>query len=82
MAYQSLGYSLENEGKTSEALSAYDKSAGYAEGSLKGDSLLAVARCHEAMKDSAKARSTYDQILSQLPNTDAAKTAEALKAKL
>jgi tetratricopeptide (TPR) repeat protein len=82
MAYQSWGYALENDGKASEALTAFDKAGGYAEGAVKGDALLSVARNYEAMHDAAKARSTYDQILSQLPNTDAAKTAEALKAKL
>jgi tetratricopeptide (TPR) repeat protein len=82
MAHQALGYSLENEGKLQEAVAAYEKSAGYADGSLKGDVLLAAARCQTALKDVTKARSTYDQILSQLPNTDAAKAAESLKAKL
>jgi TolA-binding protein len=82
VALESWGYALENDGKYAEAITAFEKAANYAEGSVKGDSLLAIARCHEAMHDVAKARSTYDQILSQLPNTDAAKAAEGLKAKL
>lgn len=82
MAYQSWGYAHENDGKPNEAITAFDRAAGYSEGAIKGNALLSVARNYEATRDVAKARSIYDQILSQLPNTDAAKTAETLKAKL
>lgn len=82
MAYQSWGYALENDGKPADALSAYEKALNYSEGSIKGDCWLGIARCQVAMHDAAKARSTYDQIITQLPSTEASKTAEALKAKL
>lgn len=82
LALQSWGYALENDGKFAEAITAYEKALNYGEGGIKGDSWLAIARCQQAMHDVAKARSTYDQILSQLPNSEAAKSAEALKAKL
>lgn len=82
LALQSWGYALENDGKPADAVSAYEKALGYGEGSIKGDILLSIARCQEALHDAAKARSTYDQIITQLPNTDAAKTAESRKAKL
>jgi tetratricopeptide (TPR) repeat protein len=82
LALQSWGYALENSAKHAEAVSAYEKALNLGEAGIKGDLMLAIARCQEAMHDAAKARSTYDQILTQLPNTDAAKTAEALKAKL
>jgi TolA-binding protein len=82
LAFQSWGYALENGGKPADAISAYEKALGYSEGSIKGDVLLSIARSQEALHDVAKARSTYDQIISQLPNTDAAKSAESHKAKL
>jgi TolA-binding protein len=82
LALQSWGYALENSGKYAEAVPAYEKALNYGEGSIKGDIWLAIARCQEAMHDAAKARSTYDQIISLLPTSDAAKTAESLKAKL
>jgi len=82
LAFSSWGYALESSGKPSEAISVYEKAISIGEASLKGDLLLAIARCHGLLNDSAKARSTYDQILSQLPNTEYARQAEALKAKL
>ena len=82
LAFSSWGYALESSGKASEAIPVYEKAINIGEASLKGDLLLAIARCHGLLNDSAKARSTYDQILSQLPNTEYARQAEALKAKL
>jgi len=52
------------------------------EGSLKGDLLMAIARCQETLHDSSKARSIYDRILSELPNTEYAKAADINKAQL
>jgi tetratricopeptide (TPR) repeat protein len=83
MALSSLGYAQEGAGKVQEAVQTYQNALNQGEASLKGDLLLAImARCYELMHDSAKARSTYDQILSQLPNTDFSKSAEASKAQL
>ena len=82
LALSSLGYALENSGKLSEAVQTFEKAIGLGEASLKGDLLLAVARCQEGLHDTAKARSTYDQIVSQLPNTEYSRSAQTLKAKL
>lgn len=83
VALQSWGYSLENQGKFAEAVTAYEKASNYGKDSgIQGDVMLALARSYEGMNDAAKARSTYDQILNTLPNSEAAKSAEALKAKL
>ncbi|MGK5083789.1 tetratricopeptide repeat protein [Bdellovibrionota bacterium FG-1] len=82
LALSALGYSQENLGKYAEALLAFEKALNIGEAGIKGDLLLAIARCHEALHDTPKARSTYDRILAELPNTDAAKTAETLKTQL
>lgn len=83
LAYASLGYAEENAGKAREALESYQKALSLGEAGInKGDLLLSVARCYELLKDSSKARSTYDQITSQMPNTEQAKTAEVLRARL
>ena len=82
LAFSSVGYAQENAGKPKEAQQAYEKALNLGETSLKGDLLLAMARCYQALNDNAKARTTYDQISSQLPNTEYAKKAESLKADL
>ncbi len=80
-ALYALGYAHENSAKCPEALKAYDEALRVGDSALKGDLLLAIARCYEMTKETAKARSTYDRILSELPNTDYAKMAETLKAQ-
>jgi tetratricopeptide (TPR) repeat protein len=82
LALYSLGYGYENSGKLKEAVSAYDRALSENEPSLKGDLLLAKARSYELSKDTKQAKATYEQILSQLPNTDTAHKAELLKAQL
>lgn len=81
LALTSLGKVRENLGKHSEALQDYEKALNMGEKSLKGDILLGMARCYE-VTDGAKARGTYEKILTDLPNTDYAKTAEVLKNRL
>lgn len=82
LALSALGYTYENLGKPSEAVQTYQKAVNLGEGGLKGDLLLGMARSYEALHDTAKARSTYDQILSELSGTDYAKSAEVYKSWL
>jgi tetratricopeptide (TPR) repeat protein len=82
LALSALGYTYENLGKPSEAVQTYQKALNLGEGGLKGDLLLGMARSYEALHDTAKARSTYDQILSELSGTDSAKSAEVYKSWL
>ncbi len=82
VALTSVGYANENLGKPAEAVVAFQKALHLGETSLKGDLLLALGRCYEALHDTAKARSIYDQTLSELPGTDEAKNAELRKSRL
>lgn len=82
LALSALAYAQENLEKPNEALQSFQKALNLGEASLKGDLLLGIARCYSAMQDSAKARSTYDQILTDLPNTEYSRTAEILKNRL
>jgi tetratricopeptide (TPR) repeat protein len=81
-ALEALGYAYENTGKVPEALQTYDRALNLGEVSIRGDVMLAMGRSLEAMNDPNKARSIYDQIQSQLPNTEYAKTAEIYKGRL
>ncbi|MCM2278332.1 MAG: tetratricopeptide repeat protein [Oligoflexia bacterium] len=81
-AWLALGHAYEDSGKLKEALESYEKALATGEAVAKGEALLSVARSHELLKDTAKARSTYDQVISQLPSSEYAKTAEARKAAL
>ncbi len=82
IALTSLGYTLESLGKPTDALQFFQKAVNLGEGSLKGDLLLAVARNYEALQDTANARSTYEKIILELPNTEFSKAAETYKAQL
>jgi tetratricopeptide (TPR) repeat protein len=79
LALNSVGYANENLGKPADAVQSYQKALNLGEGGLKGDLLLGIARSYEALHDTAKARSTYDQILKDLPGSDHAKSAELYK---
>lgn len=80
-AFSALGYARENSGNLQGALEAYQKALKTGD-ALKGDLLMSIARCQEQLKQPDQAKVTYDQIIAQLPNTDASKKAQALKAKL
>ena len=82
LALSSLGYAQENLAKPADAIQSFQKALNMGEVSLKGDLLLALARNYESNHDTAKARGAYDQILSDLPNTDYSKTAERYKSQL
>jgi tetratricopeptide (TPR) repeat protein len=81
-ALQSVGYSLENQGKATEALQVYQKALDQGDTTIRGDLLLGMGRCYEILKDPAKARAAYDQVISQLPNTDASKSAQSAEMRL
>ena len=82
MSEYALGYALESSGKPAEAISYYEKALKEGNLGLKGDLLLAIARSQETKQDLAQARAAYDQVLTQMPNTEYAKTAEIFKARL
>lgn len=82
LAFSALAYAQENLGKHADALLSYQKGINLGESSVKGDLLLGIARCYEVLHDSANARKSYDQILSEFPNTDYSRTAEAYRAQL
>lgn len=95
LAFGALGYAYEDGGKYSDAIKSFEKAmqlnAGKKENGdalgplLTSDYMLAIARCYEAMHDLAKARSTYDQIVSQFPNSpnlSAVRAAEIYRSKL
>lgn len=82
LTLSSLGYVKENLGQPAEAIQIYQKAINLGEGSLKGDLLMGIARGYEAVHDLAKARSTYDQILFDLPSTEYAKSAELFKSQI
>lgn len=76
-----LGYVQENLAKPEAALQFFQKAIQMGESGLKGDLLLAIARCYEATQNTAKARETYEQVLNEFPNTEFSKTAEIYKAQ-
>jgi tetratricopeptide (TPR) repeat protein len=82
IAWQNLGYSREDEGNSKEALDAVEHSLNLGEASLKGDLLLSKARILETENNTAQAKTTYDQIMGQLPNSEYSKLAELYKARL
>lgn len=82
IALYALGYSLESAGKPADAVTQYQNALNLGDAGLKGDLLLATGRCYELLNDKAKARSQYDQVISQLSNTSYSKSAEAFKAQL
>jgi tetratricopeptide (TPR) repeat protein len=82
LSLSALGHAYENAGKPADAVGAYEKGIQQGEASLKGELLLGVARAQQLAGNQDKARQAYDQILSQLPNTEQAKRAESLKARL
>jgi tetratricopeptide (TPR) repeat protein len=82
LAWSSAGYANENDSKYKEAIDAFDKALAQGEGVIKGDVLMGKARSYQALKDTNQAKATYDQIVSQLPETEYAKSAANLKARL
>lgn len=82
MAFNALGYAYETSGKHAEAVAAFEKASQAASTELRGPMLLAIARNHELAGAADQARAAYDQVIKQLPNSEAARTAELLKAQV
>lgn len=82
LSLNALGYAYESSGKFPEAITAFEKASQEAGPALKGGILLAIARNHELAGQNDKAITVYDQVLSQMPNTESAQMAEQLKARL
>lgn len=82
LAWSGVGYANENLGKYKDAVAAFDQGLNMGEPVIKGDLMMAKARSYQAIPDVNQARATYDQIISQLPNTEYSKTAESMKARL
>ncbi len=81
-AWAGHAYALENLGKRDAAVVSLERALQVGEESWKGDLLLALARNQAALKKSDAAKATYERILKELPGTEAATTAESLKARL
>jgi TolA-binding protein len=78
-----LGHTQANLDKQKEAIQSYQKGVELGEGdSIKGEALLGMARSYEALQDTARARSVYDQIISELSNTEYQQAAEIFKSQL
>ncbi|MGK5090108.1 tetratricopeptide repeat protein [Bdellovibrionota bacterium FG-2] len=82
LAYSSQGNALENGEKFSDAVQAYEKALNLGEETLKGDLLLAMARCYEGAKEFVKAKGVYDRIIKELPSKEHAKSAETYKSQI
>ena len=80
LALLSLAYAYENSGKYSEALTYFEKALNTGEKSVRGDALLSMARNHESMKAKDKAKTLYDQVISEMPETEFSKHAELYKS--
>lgn len=81
-AWAGQGYALENLGKRQEAVQAFERALQVGEESWKGELLLALGRNQAALKQWAQAKVTYEKIIKEVPGTEAATTAESLKARL
>lgn len=77
-----LGYTYENSKKLKEALDVFQRAFNLGQEGLKGELWLAMARVHEAQGQKDKAKEIYQKIISQIPNTEYANTAESQQASL
>jgi len=80
--YFLIANTQENSSQYQEAVQSIQEALGYKIDFLKGDLLIAQARCFEQLKDKEKAKSVYDKVLADLPNTPFAEAAEVYRAKL
>jgi len=82
LAFSAWATALENLQQWTKAAEIFEKALNQGDPGVKGDALLGMARCQEALKNGTLAKSLYDRILAEMPNTDYAKTAQLLKNKL
>ena len=86
MATYGMGISQEDLKQHEEAIATFKRGIGMAERmvntDLKGLLLLATARNQRAAQLNNEARSTYDRVISEVPNSAHSKTAETLRAGL
>ncbi|MBC7386028.1 MAG: tetratricopeptide repeat protein [Cryobacterium sp.] len=81
-ALYSLGYAQEALGRCADAVKSFDRAYHSGSGLMAGELLRSKARCQETLGDKAAAKTTYEQMVKTLPNTDAARFAETKKASL
>lgn len=81
LSFLALGYAQEATGKLKESIDAFTTALNTGEDVAKGDSLMGIARAYEGLHDLANARTTYDKVIAQLPNTEYARNAELYKAQ-
>lgn len=81
MALATLGYAQERAGDMKAAAETFEKAYQQGEAAVRGDVMLSQGRVALALNDKAKARSIYDQVILQFPNTDLAKIAEQQRAQ-
>jgi tetratricopeptide (TPR) repeat protein len=83
-ATYSLAYSFEKLGKYKEALEQFEKAQSLKIGDIafKADLYMGIARVSELSGNSEKAKSTYDQLIKEMPNSEYAPMAEILKSKI
>lgn len=79
LAFYALAYAYEATQKYPEALKALEKAQNQGEG-LRAEILLSMARIYSLTKDHGKAIATYDQVISQFPNSEYARDAETQKS--
>jgi tetratricopeptide (TPR) repeat protein len=82
LALQSLAAAHENAGQPEEAIRKLEESLSYPDFGSRGDALLALARNYEITKNVEKARSTYDRIVSEFPDSAQARVAESYRGLL
>jgi TolA-binding protein len=82
LANYDLGYAQEIAGKPADAAKSFQAALSAGDAGIKGEILLALARNQQLAQQTAQAKATYDKIISDLPNSEYARTAEVLRAKL
>jgi len=76
MTWSAIGYAHENSNEFSDAIQSFQKALDQGVKILHGDLLLGIARCFEITKNSVEAKSTYEKVLAELPDTSYAEKAE------